>query len=705
MKNKKVTEGKTLSDIVDDVYTLGYESINDDRDSEGKTILIYKQESTPDDNFEDFNNDKLYDYLSKIPNVRYQVDDEDPSTLAIWLKESKKVESEETNFKPKDEKQWNKYIKEIVSLEPNKITFVPTKSVKQLNSEYNESYAKHLKQLLVDNFGELIDWRFAEDPCYAIFKTKVTESSAEQNNDTIIAQFNELYNLYKKANKEEKTEIQNKVIELLKNAPINTTMYRISKETNSGWTSHGSYSSTRAKTSEYIKTGDKQWKINGRIRNDIEDAMLAILFNSGEFLNKEQADKILEKEKENDVDYHRDIINMDSESKIGTSTNKVDYPNKRITESKKIFSTYELEDVDDFESAWDDYTNVIVPEIKSQCRQDILVMAGTVGRWNGNYNGGAVIDVDDLPSFGGDVDYVELEEDDGNVLWLGIHHDGTHTMQLFTIPEDIEARKKICLDLGIVDWLKNIYDYDTDEQCMDDALSYLDSPVDLNDIFGPEEYEKADKYFTPIKASSLLGESKKVEMKDINDFYTDFNAKDFYTYTKEHLASHLGIDNIYSNNDYETVINIYDKELENTYSNYMVAQITYDKKTKEISVQLFKAGDKNVDYNGVSSKYTDIDEAIDVINNHKYDYSKYKKAESKKVESNNDLQMEIYEMIQNGRKMDNQNKETNIKETYKAILEDHTIDEFKSVNINTKRELLSYIKLKVDEIYDGEFDK
>lgn len=57
-----------------------------------------------------------------------------------------------------------------------------------------------------------------------------------------------------------------------------------------------------------------------------------------------------------------------------------------------------------------------------------------------------------------------------------------------------------------------------------------------------------------------------------------------------------------------------------------------------------------------------------------------------------DIQMEIYEMIQLGKRLDNQDKETNIKETFNAIKEEYP-------DINEK-EIKDYITKKVEEIYE-----
>lgn len=77
----------TLDDIKNKAQKLNYETLIDERDEDGKTILIYNLKATPDKNkFDDFDNTKLYDYLASFPNIRYQLDDEDYSCLAVWLK-------------------------------------------------------------------------------------------------------------------------------------------------------------------------------------------------------------------------------------------------------------------------------------------------------------------------------------------------------------------------------------------------------------------------------------------------------------------------------------------------------------------------------------------------------------------------------------------------------------------------------------------
>ena len=74
------------------------------------------------------------------------------------------------------------------------------------------------------------------------------------------------------------------------------------------------------------------------------------------------------------------------------------------------------------------------------------------------------------------------------------------------------------------------------------------------------------------------------------------------------------------------------------------------------------------------------------------------KTEGKKTEAKlEDIQMEIYEMIQNARRLDNQEIKDNIKDTVDAIKQDYP-------EINEK-ELVEYVTKKADEIYAGEYDE
>lgn len=79
----------TLDDIAEKASELGFEVMDDDRDDEGLTLLIYPPDVDEDeyDDFYDYDVEEIFEYLDSIPAVRYQTDDDDPHSLAVWLKE------------------------------------------------------------------------------------------------------------------------------------------------------------------------------------------------------------------------------------------------------------------------------------------------------------------------------------------------------------------------------------------------------------------------------------------------------------------------------------------------------------------------------------------------------------------------------------------------------------------------------------------
>ena len=138
-----------------------------------------------------------------------------------------------------------------------------------------------------------------------------------------------------------------------------------------------------------------------------------------------------------------------------------------------------------------------------------------------------------------------------------------------------------------------------------------------------------------------LHENKEIkeEAKSIDDFYTAFNWESFYNYIKDNLADHLFLSNVPNDNRYAFSVMIYDKSLENDFSNYSVAELKYDKQNKKIEIQFFEVIDDKIDY-GQEIEITDIDEALDKINSYKYDYSIFKK-ESKNIAETETLDEDV----------------------------------------------------------------
>lgn len=162
-----------------------------------------------------------------------------------------------------------------------------------------------------------------------------SNSLVEDANDSqeYISKFNELYDRYYSASKEDEEAVKLEVVDLLTNAPVGTTLYRLYKDTTSGWTSRGSYSNTRTEIHEYLKSGENEWTINGRKKNDMRDAMLSILYNPGEFMTKEEAEAQKKEQSKDDTSSRREIVNVGTDSAgnpVGKSTNTVTYPNREV---------------------------------------------------------------------------------------------------------------------------------------------------------------------------------------------------------------------------------------------------------------------------------------------------------------------------------------------------------------------------------------
>jgi len=103
----------------------------------------------------------------------------------------------------------------------------------------------------------------------------------------------------------------------------------------------------------------------------------------------------------------------------------------------------------DAQAQWEvkdeDFSNSVWPMIESQCKEDILILLGSVGRWDGTSGGGKIIYADEknLRDTMADYDEIRVEADDNNQISINyIHHDGTDSMYLYTIPEDLTELAK-----------------------------------------------------------------------------------------------------------------------------------------------------------------------------------------------------------------------------------------------------------------------
>lgn len=170
---------------------------------------------------------------------------------------------------------------------------------------------------------------------YKNFFKLIESKLIESENTDIISKLNSLKdefmsNLYR--DKDKANEVKNQIKQVLQDAPDGTEMCRVVQDTSSGWTSHGSYSDTYT----VIKTLKKEngvWEMYGRKKENLDDAVSSIVFNEGILMTRAEAEKEKERQKVNDTSSHRDIINVGTDkwgNPIGKSTNRVDYPNKKV---------------------------------------------------------------------------------------------------------------------------------------------------------------------------------------------------------------------------------------------------------------------------------------------------------------------------------------------------------------------------------------
>ena len=103
----------------------------------------------------------------------------------------------------------------------------------------------------------------------------------------------------------------------------------------------------------------------------------------------------------------------------------------------------------DAQAQWEvmdeDFSFNVWPMIQNQCKDDILILFGSIGRWNGTFDGGKIIHADEenIRNIMGDYDEISVYADNEGHISMGFdHHDGTDSMALYTIPEDLTELAK-----------------------------------------------------------------------------------------------------------------------------------------------------------------------------------------------------------------------------------------------------------------------
>lgn len=192
-----------------------------------------------------------------------------------------------------------------------------------------------------------------------------------------------------------------------------------------------------------------------------------------------------------------------------------------------------------YEVLSEDFTNIIFPMIENQCNEDILLLDASLGRWNGRYKGGKIINADEgqLRSILSDYDEVSLLDTDKGVQIEGIHHDGTDYYQLYTIPQDLT---ELATAMNYEDTIRENNDeeiinrYGIETMMTDELLSDI-----TNNYVDDEELFKHTDLLVPIKNTLR---TTKVESLD-NDKYSKVIKKDGkqfrYNY-KDNVVEYIG---------------------------------------------------------------------------------------------------------------------------------------------------------------------
>lgn len=164
-------------------------------------------------------------------------------------------------------------------------------------------------------------------------------------------------------------------------------------------------------------------------------------------------------------------------------------------EKQAIINDYlETYNEDINESLIEDWNENIIPLIEKQlCTEDLLILQGTAETWNRKGAAGRVLrGVSDLQSLVADYDIINLAVDSENNLEIQlVHHDGTHSMNMYTFNGDYEGVYNKLVDLGESEFIE-FEDYE-------DATSmYYDE--DMVEFMMDNGYQEELKAFlVPIK--------------------------------------------------------------------------------------------------------------------------------------------------------------------------------------------------------------
>lgn len=110
-----------------------------------------------------------------------------------------------------------------------------------------------------------------------------------------------------------------------------------------------------------------------------------------------------------------------------------------------------------------------------------LLVCGSVGRWNGDFAAGKVIDYDDLWKCWADCDYISIYDEGGHFYIKASHHDGTNLFEVKVLTEKgAELFERWDYDWNI--W-ENLNEREVHERLWKNA-KYSHIPHYARDVFG-----------------------------------------------------------------------------------------------------------------------------------------------------------------------------------------------------------------------------
>ena len=150
----------------------------------------------------------------------------------------------------------------------------------------------------------------------------------------------------------------------------------------------------------------------------------------------------------------------------------------------------------------EDFEYSIAPEIAKQVRDGEVVLIGKQGRWFGDVPSSAVIPAESLLGVSRDIEDIEIVDDNGQLYWVGKHHDGTNVYGLYGFSNDDEEFKAQLEALGAIENYNGWYGPMSDDEAFDNLS--VDS---IENIMEYAEGENGASVLTPVRNTITTTES------------------------------------------------------------------------------------------------------------------------------------------------------------------------------------------------------